>query len=36
MRAIGVALRAGTVTRVWPWPILSKCRDTGGKIVCTR
>jgi outer membrane protein assembly factor BamB len=31
-----VALRAGTVTRAWPWQSLSNCQNIGGKIVCTR
>jgi outer membrane protein assembly factor BamB len=31
-----VGLRAGTVTRAWPWQSLANCQNIGGKIVCTR
>ena len=31
-----VALRAGIVTRAWPWQSLANCQNIGGKIVCTR
>jgi hypothetical protein len=31
-----VDLRAGTISRVWPWQSLANCQNTGGKIVCMR
>jgi hypothetical protein len=31
-----VDLRAGTISRVWPWQSLAHCQNIGGKIVCTR
>jgi pimeloyl-ACP methyl ester carboxylesterase len=31
-----VDLRAGTISRVWPWRSLANCQNIGGKIVCTR